>query len=243
MLKIAICDDTISELKILYNAVTEFVKIYIEYNFNVKMFSSAYELLEDVEKSGGFDILILDVIMPDINGIELAQKIRQRNEKCEIIYISGSKEFAIDAFEVGALHYLIKPFKKEKLNNVLTKAIKIIKTTVPKYIIKKTNKGIRKINLLDIVYIESMEHYQHIHLNNSEILIIYDKLSNIYSELAEDNRFFMPHRSFIVNMNYISSIMQKDIVMTSGIKIPLPKNKYLKVKDMYTSYMIQPKVK
>ena len=120
-LKIAVCDDDSSQR----NYLTEIVLTWAKKRCHlIKLipYANAKAFLFDYEEQKDFDILLLDVEMPEISGIELAKTVRRENQSVQIIFITGYYEYFSDGFDVSALHYLIKPVDADKLFLVLDRA-------------------------------------------------------------------------------------------------------------------------
>ena len=119
--KIAICDDEREQLTKLEALVTNWAS-KMGCGYSIRSFTSAEEFLFEYEEDKAYDILLLDVEMNNISGIELAKRIRKDDNRAEIIFITSHFEFVGEGYEVDALHYLIKPVACEKLCQVLSKA-------------------------------------------------------------------------------------------------------------------------
>ena len=184
--KIAICDDNETELAVTEQAVKEFIfSNKSNDEITLKTFRSGLDLLSFANTSIAFDLLILDIIMPDINGIALAEEIRQKNKDCKIIFLTTSPEFAVNSYDVNAFHYLIKPFQKEKLGTILKRALNDIGEEKSESILIKDKKCLTKINLHTIVYIESVKHTINFHLIDGNVAICYGKMDEYVDILSK----------------------------------------------------------
>ena len=124
MLTVCICDDNPADAAQVQALMERFTVTHPEYPLRVQVFSTAYDLLDYVDRSGGFDLYLLDILMPHLKGIEAAERIRARGEAVEVLFLTVSKEYALDAFEVDAGGYLIKPVKWERFEQVLLSAVR-----------------------------------------------------------------------------------------------------------------------
>lgn len=237
MIRIAVCDDDPQELETtcrLLHAVTgqrgaDEVQIY--------PFAHADELLTHMEQHDGFDIFILDVMMPDTSGIALGHEIRHSPSASEIIYVSQSKEYAIAAYGVEALRYLVKPLTEEILQEALSRACeKIVQARNCPTLIKSTSGGVLRLQVRDIVCIENRKNHQYVLMKDGATHKLHEKLASLFSELSPYPCFIMPRHSYIVNMDYIAKIDKKDIYLRNGIRIPLVKNSYLRIKQQVLDY-------
>ena len=120
--KIAICDDEVEQRKYLLEIVTAWARKNCHL-VEVKQYRKAEDFLFDYEEEKDFDILLLDIEMSEVTGIELAKVVRKDNLAVQIIFVTGFYEYFSDGFDVSALHYLIKPVDERKLCPVLDKAV------------------------------------------------------------------------------------------------------------------------
>lgn len=237
MIRICICDDKIEDLELIHRLTTEFAKSNPEYVISTRKFQSAYDLLDCIEANCSFDVFILDIVLPHINGIELAKKIRQRKEPCEIIFITISREFGVDAFGVNASNYIVKPIVKKEFNRILSETLEKIRRDGSQPLVIKVKGGIRKIDISNIISIESLNRRRTITLSSGEKIETATTLTALFEMLNEDNRFFMPHRAYIVNLEYISGIVGNDILMKDGQKISISRNCGKDLKDAYIKFL------
>ena len=234
MFNIAVCDDEIIEVKRISSLLLEYEKEKNE-NFEVKTFQNPNNLIEYVEKNGGFDVYFLDVLMDGLKGTDAAKEIRQKESHSEIIFITSSKEYAIDAFELNATHYLIKPATKERVTDALDRALEKLREKGDKFLVRNTSDGVIRINLSTFVYSESSGHYQYVHLSNGDEIKIRSKTSELWEELKQYPNFLQPHSGYIVNMDYIKNITSYG-VNVGTFDLPISKNTYNQIKKIYLDY-------
>ena len=115
MLRIGICDDNREDIDRIKRLAVRFSAEHPEIPVQIQVYDLPYDLLDDIEKTGGFDLYLLDVVMPHMTGVNLARRIRERKERAEILFLTVSREYAVDAFSVKASGYLIKPVRKRTL--------------------------------------------------------------------------------------------------------------------------------
>lgn len=233
LIKICICDDRIDDLERLYDLVERFSAANPEYAIKVRKFQSTYDLLDCIEEDCSFDVFILDILLPHVNGIELAKKIRQRKEPCEIIFVTVSREYGIDAFGVNASNYIVKPIEKEDFDRVLGQTIERLALHDKKPLIVKVKGGMRKIAAADIISVESLNRKRIITLINNEPIETSTTLTSLFELLQDDARFFMPHRAFIINLEHVSGIMGSEVLMQDGQRIPVSRNCGKDFKEAY----------
>ncbi|MBE6731449.1 MAG: response regulator transcription factor [Ruminococcaceae bacterium] len=230
--KIAICDDDISQVDFLESILTPWLKIN-NILADIKKYSSAKSFLFDYESEKDFDILLLDIEMPEINGIELAKTVRKENHSLQIIFITGFYDYFSDGFDVSALHYLIKPVDEGKLFPVLDKAINNLKYRQRSVLINTQDADI-KIPLSDIIYIEAENVFINIHTVNG-VYRTRTPLTKFYENL--DDSFLKVHRSFIVSLSYIKKITKKDLTLISGDIVPISRGMYETVHSALIRYL------
>lgn len=237
MLQIAICDDNDIELLQIKQIVENFKASHIsKYNIKCDTFLSGLDLLLATENGKSYDILILDVVMPLMTGIEVALEIREKNNISKIIFLTSSREFAVDSYKVDAFYYLLKPITKEGLIPILERACADIVNKVGNKIIVKCKTGLTKVFLHNIEYAEVLGRTLFFHLTSGEVLESLGTMSQLEMDLLSDKRFIKPHRSYIVNMNFIHRITNKDIITFSNKPVPISRELYKNVKQTYIGY-------
>lgn len=236
-MKIAICDDDKRELLQIRQLVDEFLSCdFAESKIEVHNFESSLELIKQLESGKYFDIFILDVVMPGINGMDLAADIKIVDQVAKIIFLTSSPEFAVESYSVGAFNYLLKPVQKDKLFSVLRKAISDIYSELKKYIIVKTQIGMFKILMHELIYVEVMGRTTFFHQINGVVIESISTISKVEPALLTDKRFIKPHRSYIVNLDYIKNLSQEGITTTGHHIIPVSRNVFKEVKQAYINY-------
>ncbi|MCI5939192.1 MAG: LytTR family DNA-binding domain-containing protein [Acholeplasmataceae bacterium] len=219
-MKFAICDDNSIDSNYVYELVKKWSNEN-KYQVDIETFSSAESFLFHYVDNKDYDVLLLDIEMKKMDGVSLAREIRKTNKNVQIIFITGYSEYIAEGYDVEALNYLMKPFKTEKLYEVLNKAVtKIIQNE--KHLILNTFDEIIRISLHDIIYIDVDRNYTTIHSNKNYTIKM--TLADIEKEL--DERFFRISRSIIINLKYINRVTKRDVYLTNGSILPLPRGKY-----------------
>ena len=239
-MKIALCDDNDLELKKVSKTVDEFITSkQSDYHITVQVFSNGNDLLDDIEKHGSYDLLILDVLMPGMSGIEIATDIRKKNTDCNIIFLTGSPEFAVSSYKVNALYYLVKPFVEDELKSLLEKALVEIAEVDFESIVVKEKGKLTRVKIHTIKYVESVKHNMDFHLTDNSVISCCGTMNEYGELLLSDNCFIKCHKSYIVNMNCVRSISGKDFIMDDKTLIPISKQVYPKVKAAYIDYFFK----
>ena len=227
-LKIAICDDNTHEAAML----SELIKTWSEANGHSaasRSFPSAESFLFEFEENRNFDILLLDIEMGKMNGVELARELRKRKSNIEIIFVTTHREFYGEGYEVDALHYLIKPVPKDKLFAVLSKAAEKI-SAVPSPLVISSGGETLRINRDEILYAEAFLHYIALHTENGEYRIK-ESFGGFENKLGQD--FFRCHRSYIVSLRAIAKISRSSVILSNGQELPLSRGKYDDINRAY----------
>lgn len=190
MIKIAICEDEKEQQELLKRYINQIFDA-LSVKCRLEVFNSGEELLEGYSKDT--DVLLLDIQMGQINGIDTARKVRVLDDKVEIIFITALIEYALEGYEVRAYRYLIKPVKYNNLKDNIINCIKEVDIK-NKYIMVKAQGSQTKLNVNEITYIEVQKETITIHTLN-EVYKINGTMSNIEKEI-DCSRFFRCHKSF-----------------------------------------------
>ena len=201
---------------------------------NIAVFKCGADVLDYVRSGAAADICFLDIIMPEMNGIELAEKLRESGFKGAIVFLTTSNEYAHESYRVEAFDYLIKPPSPEAVLVVLQKLEAARLSEDTDGITLKVFGVARKILFRDIEYAEVKNHKVFILLTSGGSVDVSAPLSEIAPRLLCDNRFAQCHASYIVNMDAISSISGSEITMRGGARISVSK-KYADTKRKYLS--------
>jgi DNA-binding LytR/AlgR family response regulator len=161
--------------------------------------------------------------MPDVNGMDLVSSLEK---KPQVIFTTAYKKFAYEGFELEATDYLLKPISFERFKKGISKAIEALqnkfqlKTQADEFVFVRSEYKMIKIELADIDYIEGLEDYIKIHIANSRPVLTLITMKGFIEKLPAD-RFLRIHRSYIVSLSKISSVLNKKILLKSGITLPV----------------------
>lgn len=228
-MQVVICDDEISMGQILEEKVRKLLPDAI-----IEKYISGDELIASRCKP---DILFLDIQMPGRDGMETARMLRQNNSDMILIFVTAVEEYVFQAFDVGAFHYLVKPFSQEKFEEVVTRAIKTIgeissNKNDDKYIMIQSAGSHRKVFFRDIVYAEVFNRKVVIHTQNED-LEYYGKLQKLCDMAGED--FFRTHRAYLIHFKYIEKYNANCVTMERGTAL-IAKKKYPEFVKQYLKY-------
>lgn len=233
-MKIAVCEDEIEVQKMLAESIQKVCP-----NAEILCYLSSEALLEADEQ---IDILFLDIQMPGKNGMETARTLRKRGMDTILIFVTAIEEYVFQAFDVGAFHYLVKPFEQEKFAEVLRNAIKqkinkkaneteFPKKESPCLMITTDGKHLT-VNLKDIVYAEVFNRKIIIHTMDGEIEY-YGKMKELEQKAGE--LFYRSHRAYLVNLGYITKYNATTIWLEKGQAL-MAKQNYPEFVKRYLKY-------
>lgn len=237
MLNMCICDDDPRDRAQIQALVESFAGEHPEFPLKIQIFSSPFDLQEHLNEKGGFDLYLLDILMPHLRGVELAEQIRAHNEAAEILFLTSSPEYALDAFSVAACGYLLKPVDKEKFDKVLLAAAYRLTQPENHYLLLKTREGIRKILFRELVMVESFNHDRVCTLTDNSKAVTSDTLASLMERLSVDPRFFSPHRAYIINLEHIAALNAANVLLSTGQHIPVSRTNYAALKQAYIDYL------
>lgn len=226
MIKIALCDDESAWLEKSKEMLMRYGEAHPDQPFQLTCFSSGKSLLSAVLMHGCFDIYILDVVMPEMTGIDTGIKLRKYDEIGKIIYLTSSPDFGVDSYIAGAFYYLLKPVPSEKMFEVLGKAITEISRRKEKCIKVKTSEDTTLIPFDNIIYVELKRKALSYCLADGRVVESVsqrDSFANCVSLLLSDNRFSLCGVSTCVNLFFISSVEKDGVMLKNGTKLFLPK--------------------
>ncbi|RKI40166.1 DNA-binding response regulator [bacterium D16-51] len=237
MYLIALCDDEISELKKAEQMLGSYKEKYSDKDIRTDYFKSARELLEMVRNEGYMpDLLLLDIYMPDKMGIEAAKELRDMGNKSRIVFLTTSKEHALEAFGVNAVQYLVKPVSESMLFPLLDRLLEDIERERKKYLVLRVKGRVQRVPVDEIVYCEAQGKTQCLHLADDTQCMLRVTMAEIYGLLSGYPEFVRVGIAYIVNLGYIDSLNAQDISLNSGMKIHLPRGSYKTLKEQYFQY-------
>lgn len=229
--KIAICDDMEQDTKYISSVVGKWA-VKANTMVDIQAFPSAESFLFHYAENKDYDILLLDIKMKSMSGVELAKQIRRENDTVQIIFITGYSDYISEGYEVSALHYIMKPVKEEKLFQTLDRAIMKIRKNEKSLFLVLSGEMVR-IPVYDIKYLEVRQNYVTIHAKND--YIIKKTLGEFEREL--DERFYRMGRSYIVNLSYINKITKNNVFLSDGSAIPLHRGQYEPLNKAFISHI------
>jgi len=237
MLKIAVCDDNTADLSNLVSMINEYKdlkrnKHIIEFT----AFHSALDLIAAMESGQQYDLVILDILMPFMTGMEAANQMRLFNKGIKIIFSTSSPEYAVESYSVGASYYALKPIWKEKLIILLDKVISEMEIHEETSFLVKSKTGLTRVYINRIEFAEVIGRTIFFHLPDGTVLETAGSMAGLEKELLPNSCFIKAHRSYIINMSHIDTLGQREIKMQSLSLVPIAKANFNAVKSAYIAF-------
>ena len=219
MLQIAVCDDEVIECCNMAKKIKDILE-EMKIPCIIRQFQSGGELLHAPEH---FDIVFLDIIMRDLNGLKTAQIFREKFDRI-LIFMSSSREYVFEAYDVEAFQYLLKPVEDGKLKSVLQKAVLKTESRSQEFIIVSRERQKKKLFLDDIYYFEIQGRVVYVH-GPEGIFTYYEQIGELENKLR-DKGFFRCHKSYLINLKYIDGYNRQEALLENGEKIVIAKRRY-----------------
>lgn len=233
-MRVAICDDIQKDLEKISAALDSYAKGHPELHFDIDEYTAAIDLLSAVEKQKIYDIVLLDICMPGILGTEAAREILCKSPDTGVIFLTTSDEYAVTAFSLNAVHYLLKPFAQEQFDAAMNRAVQ--KTAGQKFLSVACVDGMYRVRISEIVYIESQGHYLSLCLASGEVLRLRRKLSQMFEEMEKYPEFIRIGASYIVNLGFVRKISAAVMEMTNGDRISIPRRSAGEAQKAYMDF-------
>ena len=227
-IRIAIVEDEDKATEDLKNALDRFSKEN-DVHFLVETFKEGLTFLDDTKP---FDLIFMDIEMPHMNGIDVAKKLRRKDEKVALIFVTNMVQYAIKGYEVDAIDYVLKPLKYARLQALMKKTLRIIDKTNEAQLVLKTTGGVRKLYYSSIIYIEICDHLLIYHTDQGDIET-WGTISGAEENLPKEE-FCRCSHSIIVNFRYIQET-KKDTIILKGSEATINIS-HSKKKDFQTGF-------
>ena len=229
--RIGICDDNKTDAAYMEKLLLEWADTK-QQQIKCEVFPSAESFLFRYAEDKDYDILLLDIEMGEMDGVALAKKLREENDSVQIIFTTGYADYMAEGYEVAALHYLMKPVSEEKLFTVLDRAAAAIEKT-EQAVLLPVDGEVLKISPGDVQYVEAFAHSVVVHMENQQWEV---RLSISEMEQRLTKEFIRCHRSYLVNLKYISRIGKKEVILDNGTAIPLARTAGNTVNQAFITY-------
>ena len=239
MYQIALCDDMTAELEQVEILLTNYGLNRPAVKYHTEKFEDSQLLLDKIrEKEFAPNLLLMDIFMAGKSGMEAVQELRKEGCSVPVIFLTTSTDYALEAFEVDALQYLVKPLEKDRFFHAMDIAFEVIAKTQEGPIVIKTSNGLRQIHPEQIIYCETQKNYQILYLENEEVKIRMTG-GELYEILEKFNQFLRCGSSYILNLNHIIAVDREKVRMDNGARIYLPRNKKTEFRKKYFEFFFQ----
>ena len=225
-----ICDDEPQQAGFLQRLTADWAKRRA-FKLHITQYHSAEELLFAYDADKRVDILLLDIELPGISGMELARRVRQSDRQLQIVFVSGYSDYLADGYEVEALHYLLKPVSAQKLDAVLDRALERLDAR-GRSLLVGSDEGLCRLPLSEIRWLEVMGNYVTIHAGRDYTLR--KPLKDL--EPLLDESFFRTGRSFLVNLRFVKEVTRTQVTLTDASTVPLSRRRYDAIHHAIISY-------
>ncbi len=232
---IAICDDDpkiASRLEHNINMIYKRLKV----DFSISIFENGTDLIDMIKKDEiRYDILLLDVDMPGISGLEVARILREINEDIIIMFISSYEKYVFDTFEYNPFRYIRKSRIKEELNLALRSAYTLYQKRKRRHITIKSEQGEYRVEISEIFYFEIENRKLYVYLTDNRVFSMWKTIKEFINEIGGDD-FVKIHSGCAVNMKYIKEYTNYDVILDDGKVLPVSRTGIKILKDELTRY-------
>lgn len=237
MIKIAVVDDELDMLKEITDGISkQFEKRKIK--ITIDKFTNGAQLIKALESNRLFDVVFLDIELPDKLGLEIAKLLKETYRNIIIAFVTSFDNYVYDAFDYDVIAYIRKQEFEIRLSSVIDRVIKKYKEMFNKKLFKNAE-GQHTVATQDIVYFESCDHSITIYENNEFKFEITDSLKNLEDEYYVHG-FFRTHTGYLVNLEYVYSIEKNDVIVKYGniIKsLPVSRGRMKDLNSAYQQYI------
>lgn len=230
--RIAICDDDRNMLNEIVQMCGDILS-QKDTAHKIRTFESSEELFNSICAGEGYDLLILDIQMDGMNGMELAHKLRSTNNRVSIIFVTACDSYLLEGYEVQPIYFLLKPVDKQRLESALM--LDLALNHSPKSLAVRI--GGKNINLVlsEIIYIESYNHQLIIHMTSAE-QSVYTSLTAMEQQLPA-NSFSRCHNSYLIGLEHICEISRSEVTLRNGVSLPIGRQYFKTFQQNFVSYM------
>lgn len=240
-MKVVVCDDSMEDLEKIRGLLTKYVEKNERIQLETEYFMYSAELYRRIQSKAPGDIYILDMIMNEKTGIDIGSLIRSRDADSVIIYVTSSDDFALEAYGVRAVRYLLKPVREELFIEAMDYAVTDISKEKKETIYTvKTKEGLVSIPYSRIEYIENYSRTLHICLTDQkriQSIFIRKSFNEEIRQLMESDNFVQVHKSFVVNLCHVEKLASGSVLMKSGAAVPVSKTRTADVKRAYLKFV------
>lgn len=239
---IAICDDELAEIKKTQNMLSDYREkhlreVYPEMDIDTEDFTDAGELIGKIrDEDYSPDLILMDIYMQSGMGIDAARELRDMGNKSKIVFLTTSREHALDAFRVDAAQYLTKPVEVEELYRILDNILVEAAAKDRKYVVVQAEKKLRRVAVQDILYCEAQRKSQNLHLADGTKLHLHMSMVGLEEMFSPFPEIVRVGKSYLINLSHVESFDGPQLQMDEGSTLFIPKTSSQFLKDRYFSY-------
>ena len=234
-MRIVVCDDEAAEVEKLCYMVRRLCEER-EVSAEVRGITNYKRFLEDMAKVRA-DIVLLDICMGPHNGVEAARVLRRFNEDCAVIFVTSSRDYAVEAFEVTATHYVVKPVTPEKLQEALARTRFFQRKK--KHLHVTVDYTELRVPLADILYMETVERKTRLHLQSGAAVDSGMSLARILEQLLQEPQFIPCYRGIVVNADYVQALDEEGVTLQGKRLLPVSTKRFGEIRRQYHEYLIR----
>ena len=241
MIRIALLDDEKDQREATAALLERYLSQHPELSAQVRPFQSGYELLDAVERSGNFDLYLLDIVMPEQNGIEVGLSLRKLDGLGLIIYLTTSPDYAVDSYLTNAFHYLLKPVRWEQMASVLDRAMDILTRRQELGVMVHTKGAHRRVLHSELQYAELYGRCVRYHLTGGEMLESVSLQKSFRDEVADflaDSTFLLCGASYLINLAFVTQVDKSFLYMKDGTRVPLPRKNAPQIRTTWVEFWL-----
>lgn len=218
-MRVAIVEDEVQAAEILEKYFADYARqeqkqIEVEFFRDPVFFADSYK--------PAYELILLDIQMPEMNGMKLAQKIRKLDESVFLVFVTSMAQYAIEGYKVSALDYILKPISYFEFSTMLDKVLQRVEESESPSIIVSSKRETHRVNVNRIRYIEIQDHRLFLHMED-EVLEVWGTLTSIAAMLPEKS-FSRVNAGQLVNLNAVIGV-RDEMVLLPGVKLPLSRRR------------------
>ena len=234
-MRIAIIDDITSERKLLRDRL-EIQISRRRLHAEISEYKNGSSFLAAARKKR-FELVFLDIYMEGENGVETAEKLREFDSECLLVFITSSADHALDGFRVRAIQYLVKPYSPESLETLLDEILKRF-PAAERYLELNTACGPIRLRLHEILYAEHFQHHIYIYTSDGRTYSVRQTLHEFAANL-KDKRFIICNRGTIINLEYAEDFDGTAFLLKNGKEIPVSRNLSSAVRQSFADFLFE----
>jgi len=202
----------------------------------VVKFRCAEDLMKAQTAGASFDLYLLDIVMPGMNGVTLARLLRTLYPTVPILFFTTSADYAVEAFSIGAVHYVVKPFTREQFTAAIDRALALVERSVGEGVLLKTQNRFVKVPFEDIVWSETDEHYQIVHLKDGHQIVSRLSGQDLWAKLEPSRRFVRAGLKYVFNIAQMTGVGKEGVTLAGATVVKVPRRALSEVKAAYMRF-------